>query len=118
MAAVFESAREAHFDSALAKQEAEIDATEHRNEMIADTAANLYAARMAALCDDDIICALQSAVGKHLCSNIRKALITRDPISAFSALSSLVSCWVLDDSQTEALQAIERLESADHPARH
>jgi hypothetical protein len=98
------------FDRALSRRDEAVYQDELRDEMIADKQAALIASRMSALSDDDLVCALQSASGATLCKNVRDAIQKRDPYAAFGVLSALVSCWITEDSETEAIKYIERLE--------
>ena len=102
------------FDRALSRRDEAVYQDELRDEMIADKQAALIASRMAALSDDDLVCALQSASGAGLCKNVRDAIQKRDPHLAFGVLSALVSCWIQSDSETEAIKYIERLERDQH----
>jgi hypothetical protein len=101
---------EAHFDRELSRREAAVDADEHRDEVIAESADELYTRRMSELSDDDIICALQSANGKLLCQRVRDAIQKIDGPEAFGVLKSVVSCWIREDSETEAIKSMERTE--------
>jgi hypothetical protein len=118
MAAVFDIARDAHFDRLLSKREALIDADEHRDELIAEKKEELIAARNEALSDDDIICALQSGEAKYHLPQIRLALKEKDTARSYASLRNLVEHWIRSDSEIEAIKWMERLESDDHPARH
>lgn len=105
-------------ESPDAKREAAIDADEHRDELIAEKKEELIEERMAALSNDDIICALQSGFAHEYLPQIRSALKAKNTLRSHAILSSLVEKWIRSDSEIEAIKWMERMESDDHPARH
>jgi hypothetical protein len=105
-------------ESPDAKREAAIDADEHRDELIAEKASEMFEERMAALSNDDIICALQSGFAQEYLPQIRAALRDKNTVRSHAILSNLVEKWIRSDSEIEAIKWMERMESDDHPARH
>lgn len=104
-------------ESPDAKLEAAIDAAEHRDELIAEKRDELIEQRLAALSDDDIRCGMEH-VDANMAANIRQAIKEERPVLALALLKIMVRSWINVDSEVEAIKYIERLESADHPARH
>jgi hypothetical protein len=98
-----------------AKIEAAIDAAEQRDDLIAQKRDELIEQRIAAMSDDDIICALQSSIAKDFLTQIREALKERNTMRSYAILSNLVEIWIRSDSQEEAVKWMERLESPNHP---
>jgi hypothetical protein len=101
-----------------AKIEAAIDAAEQRDDLIATKKDELIEQRVAALSDDDIICALQSGFAQLYLPQIRSALKEKNTMHSYAILSTLVEVWIQSDSEIEAIKWMERMESDDHPARH
>jgi hypothetical protein len=105
-------------ESPDAKREAAIDADEHRDELIAEKKEELIEERLAAMSNDDIICALQSGFAQIYLPQIRSALKENNTLRSHAILANLVDDWIRSDSEIEAIKWMERMESDDHPARH
>jgi hypothetical protein len=102
-------------ESPDAKSEAAIDAAEERDELIATKKDELIEQRVAALSDDDIICALQSGIAQLYLPQIRSALKEKNTMRSYAILSTLVEVWIQSDSEIEAIKWMERMESENHP---
>lgn len=102
-------------ESPDAKSEAAIDAASRREELIDEKREEMIDKRMAALSDEDIVCALQSAWVPVMCKQIRAALQQKDVRQSYGSLSCLVSLWIREDSEAEAIKWMERMESPGHP---